>query len=260
MKSNRLHIIFKIFGFLIFSIGIFYVCFFVVTVLKKGTTEGFELCNVTGCSIRRDSGRNLYLCESADAANLVFKNMSNNLPGAYDNVCITNNKLSSNYYTCYTRPAQRVFDNVYGVYRPFDPIVDNDTMAEDLEPSIDTFCASSNGNTQKIKQGIESTVAIYNILSDTYTKTGISISRFGRLIDEFCKPARPSMAITCSALCNNYSYFETMPEYQMLEEAKSAVQTSLNALSNLSVQTASIYNGSKCNLLYTTSTGPLVPI
>jgi len=210
------------------------------------------MCNVTGCEIRRDSGRNLYLCESADAANLVFKNMSNNLPGAYDNVCITNDEFSSNFYTCYTRPAQRVFDNIYGVYRPFDPVVDNDTMAEDLAPSITAFCGSSNGNTQKIKQGIESTMAIYSVLSETQLNTTVIIGRFNNLINEFCKPARASMAITCSTLSTSYTYLNTLPEYQAIAEAKSAVQRSLDILTSLSNQTANVYNGTKCNLLYTT--------
>ena len=207
--------------------------------------------NVAGCTIVNDSGRNLYLCSSADSAKLVFLHMSNNLPGLNDNVCIKNSNFSERYYTCYTSPGQPVFDSTYGTYRDFDPLIDDDTMAEDLAPNIDTFCASYAGNTQKLKKAIESTNQIYIAVSNTLT----SAFQYGRgvkgLIDTYCSPARGNRIKACATLNTSYNgYFKNSnTEYQGLITTSNILRESLTVLRDLSTQTYNVYKGSKCDTL-----------
>ena len=259
-KPNKLHIIFKIFGFLIFSVGILYICQFFTQALEEGfqTTTvsppltGEPLTYVTNtakCTITYDSGRNIILCPNSNAANLVFSRMKSTLVGDYDNVCITSADFSSNYYTCYTRPSQPVFNDLYGIFRPFDPQIDNDTMAEDLAPSIDTFCASYNTTTLKVNKAIASTQRIYDTITNTVYSTNIYTSILNNLIVTYCTATNEYMDKQCTNLRAAYTYVRAVPNTTGLAQARNAVKDSLDSLSNISTKTYSIYNGSKCNSL-----------
>jgi hypothetical protein len=250
MKSNRLYIILKIFGFLIISIGILFICQFFTKTLE----EGFQASGAPSgpsipsqCKITRDSGRKLILCPTENDALTVFNNMSNNLPEKYDNVCITNDKFLSNYYTCYTRPGQQVFNTTYGIYRDFDPKIDEDDLAFNLVPSIETFCASYYTNTQKIIKGIASTQAVVDNLSNIRLKTSLYSSALNNMINVYCMPPKAGMESICSVINTGYQSIFSIPGSQGLNSAYNASRASLNALSNMSTQTYEMYNGSMCS-------------
>ena len=259
-KPNRLHIIFKIFGFLIFSVGILYICQFFTHALEEGfqtstvspPLTGEALTYVTDtarCTVTYDSGRNVILCPNSNAANLVFKRMTSTLVGDYDNVCITSADFSSNYYTCYTRPAPPVFNDLYGIFRPFDPVIDEDTMPSDIAPSIDTFCASYGTTTIKINKGITLTLSTYKSVNATIYSTTVYATILNSLINTYCGATSENMDTQCSNLRTAYTYVTGVVDATGLRQAQAVVKDSLDSLSNMSTKTYSMFNGSKCNTL-----------
>jgi hypothetical protein len=256
MKPKRINIILKIIAFLVLCLGILYICQYFVKNLKEGfasspalSAEALTNISTANCTHIRDADRNIILCPNSNAANLIFQKIDINLPGEYDNVCITSTEFSSNYYTCYTKPAPPVYNDKYGIYRKFDPIVDDDTMASDLVPSIDTFCASYARNTVNVIKNIKSTQSLYNVLVST--KTNIDSSKFivNNLIFENCRPGNTT-ATACSNLSNMYTYMTDSSSFGGdLNNVISAVKESIDSLSNTSTTTYNMYNGSKCNNL-----------
>ena len=250
MKPNKSYIILKIFGFLIFSIGILYICQFFTKTLEEGfskSVEGFAI--PSQCSEITNAGRKIILCPSEEYASIIFADMSNNLPGKYDNLCIGSGEFGTDYYTCYTRPGPKVYNCMnYGIYRDFDPTVDNDTMPSDLIPSIDTFCASYPTNTLKVNRGITSTTAVLNVINNTLTSTTQYKNEIG-LLQTLCSSAAPEINGPCSNINTAFQSLNSMTAAQQLATAQTAVRTSLNSLSNISTQMYSIYNGSKCESL-----------
>ena len=74
MKSKRLNIIFQIFGFLIFSVGILYLCQFFSVKLNEGFLS--SECPYT----RLTDGRVIYTCDSQTQAEKILDNIPENLP------------------------------------------------------------------------------------------------------------------------------------------------------------------------------------
>jgi hypothetical protein len=253
MKPNKSHIILKIFGFLIFSIGILYICQFFTKTLEEGfskTIEGFAVPQELlpeGCQEIADAGRNIILCPTETSAETVFKNVPKNLLKKYDNVCVAASQFSSIYYTCYTRPAPKIYNDKYGIYRDADPVADEDTMPNDLLPSIDTFCASYATNTTKVNRGIVSTATYLNTINDTISNTTKYKNDIVGLKTLYCNnPIPASMTRQCNSINIAFESLNNMAAATQLSAARNAVQTSLDSLSNISTQTYSIYNGSKC--------------
>jgi hypothetical protein len=248
MKSNRFHIILKIFGFLIISIGILFICQFFTKTLEEGFATQAQNITAAGCSLVADSGRNLILCPDSNAAFSLQGDLATNLPNEYDNICITNGRFSSNYYTCYTRPAAPVYNDTYGVYRDFDPTIDDDTAPFDLAPSIDSFCTSYDTNSAKVIRGLHSTIEIYGRLTSAVLTTNTNIARLNFLKQQYCNPVIPGMEDECSQLSASYQTISALPASQGLNAATAATSIALNSLSNLSTQIFAEY-GSNCNKL-----------
>ena len=255
MKPKKINIILKIIAFLVLSVGILYICQYFVKNLKEGFASSPVLSDDTltniaavGCSHIRDGDRNIILCPNSNLANLIFQKMDVNLPGQYDNLCITSTEFSSNYYTCYTKPAPPVYNDTYGIYRTFDPIIDDDTMPFDLAPSINTFCASYATNTINVIKNIKSTQSIYNVLTSTKRSIDGYKITVNNLIFNNCNPGNTT-PIACSNLSNMYNYLNDPSKYQDLNTVRDAVKDSLDSLSNISTTTYSLFNGSKCNNL-----------
>jgi hypothetical protein len=244
MKHNKLHMILKIFGFLVFSIGILYICQFFTKTLE----EGFTTTLPTECQEVQDSGRKIILCDSLTAGKAVFNltNLSSILPGKNDNVCVGSVEFGTKYHTCFTRPGPPVYNDVYGIYRAFDPLVDNDTLPTDLLPSVDAFCTSYYTNALKINRGIVSTVAVLKVIRDTITGTSNYQNQIGALRVVHCENPTGSMVDSCSNIMVAYDSLINTPTFTKLITASNVVQTSLNDLSNISTKMYSIYNGSKC--------------
>lgn len=249
MKPNKLHIILKIFGFLILSIGILYICQFFTKTFEEGfqSATSARAINIAlaGCSLEKDNGRDIILCPDSNAVNTIFISTAVNLPNINDNVCVLTGDPSNKYYTCYTRPSQPIYNDKYGIYRDFDPIIDEDNLAFDLVPDIDTFCTSYMTNTVKINRGIQSTTMINNrILSINYS-TNIYKNSLSQIQLNYCGNDLPDMRDTCSNISNDYNYVNGLSESLGLNTARTAVIDSLNTLSNISTKTFALY-GSFC--------------
>jgi hypothetical protein len=243
MKSKRLHIIIQIVGFLLCSVGILYICQFFTNTFE----EGFQ-ATVAGssCSQITNAGRKVWMCDTDSDAIVVLNDISNNLTGSNDNVCI---KYEDNpkYYTCYTQPPDRVYDDIYGVYRKSDPILDDDTMPTDLIPSIDSLCSSSNNIVPLIINGIRSTVGVIGKVRDVITITEGYATKITRYIDTYCQPRPRLSAEVCTLLNNNYTIFQQLPENMGLNLLIGDLTNTLNNLSNQSTNINTVYTGIKCS-------------
>lgn len=223
--------------------GILYICQFLTETLE----EGFATSIPSNCNVIQDSGRKLVLCPTSNHADIVFQDIPNNLPGKYDNVCVGSGQFGTSYYTCYTRPGPPVFNYTYGIYRPFDQKVDDDTLPDDLIPSIDSFCASYNTNTLKVNRGIVSTANVLNAITAAVISTNIYQTELGVLKQIYCeRNVSNNMIVPCSNINTAFRSLTDASLTSNIIAASNIVQNSLNTLSNISTKTYSIYNGSEC--------------
>ena len=255
MRSKRLNIIFQIFGFLIFSVGILYLCQFFSVKLNEGFIS--DVCPNT----KLTDGRIIYRCDTQTQAEKILDNIPENLPSSNDNVCIATNTFGSNYYTCYERPPPMVYDSNFGVYIPSDPILYEDTMPSVLEPNIDTACASFTANTALAIKGIKSTLLISSFIHSIIFSTIIYVTNLSNISAQNCK-ASLTLTERMSKFCtgdpnsidSNITFFKGLPTYSYggtsfsLNAMKTVVQTAIDNLSNLSANTIyTSYNGMKCD-------------
>lgn len=255
MRSKRLNIIFQIFGFLIFSVGILYLCQFFSVKLNEGFLS--SECPYTTLT----DGRIIYRCDTQTQAEKILDNIPENLPSSNDNVCIATNTFGSNYYTCYERPPQMVYDSNFGVYLPSDPILYEDTMPSVLEPNIDTACASFTANTAVAIKGIKSTEIISSVIHSIIFSTNVYVTNLSNISTQYCKATltlTPNMSRFCTgnpnSIDSNITFFQGLPNSDYggtsfsLNAMKVVVQTAINNLSNLSANIIyTSYNGMKCD-------------
>lgn len=246
-KPNKLHIILKIFGFLVFSIGILYICQF----FSKSLLEGF-VSLLPRCVEVTESGRKILLCSTIQEAKTIFLDMKTTLPNKYDNVCVES-EADPMYFTCYTRPAQPVYNDVYGVYRDFDPILDRDTMPEDLAPSIGAFCTSYGANTIKIIKNLSSIKTVSDNVAKTTRNLDGYINSLKDLAYTKCNMAGGAttfpagMEDECTSMITTYQTISNIKNTSGISAASTMVSYSMSTLSNMSTQIYSVYNGSKCD-------------
>jgi len=244
-KPNKLHIILKMFGFLVFSIGILYICQF----FNKSIEEGFLNTPPRCVKIEGERGRTLMLCSTLRDGKDVLAKMSEYLPGSNDNLCIESEETPK-YFTCYTKPTQPVYNDVYGIYRPYDYLLDKDTMPQDLAPSIDSFCASYNINTVKIIRAISTAEAAYTGVQKTDTNFRKYINDVTTLKTLYCNPNSPNPNITptqCTNITTAFTTLNSILNTSDLQTDKATLLQTIEVLKNMSTQIYSVYDGSKCN-------------
>ena len=259
MRSKRLNIIVHVFGFLILSVGILYLCQFMSTKIN----EGFQMADsgITCPQIKLSDNRNIYMCDNQSEADFIMSDIPKNLINSNDNVCVSTITFGSNYYTCYDRPPGLVYDSNYGVFQPADSFFDR--TASDIAPGIDVACAALTTNTTQVIMKIKSTVLIRNTLQNIITSTVIFANNLAEVSTLKCdiNKVEPNLSNVCSGdpnkintFSNTITYFSTLQDYKINDDSYSlndilgVVQTSLNTLVHLSANVLSpSYNGMKCD-------------
>ena len=189
----------RVVAFLLLGVGIVYIVLFIEAYFST-ISEGFQL-GIT-CPQKMIGGRNTYLCpDENDAYSLV-------LAGITSPVCYTDRSINysttigSIGFTCYDTKGEPQFDSTRGVYIPFNPITDNDSMPgygiNDYNIGVDSFLTGYNSfsksyrDTENMRSNV-STLGLVNIKSVQ--------SRLQTLSGTYCTPgATTTNSNACSAI------------------------------------------------------------
>jgi len=288
---KRFHIVLQIVGFLIASVGILFFCQYLSHALNNAfETEGFQVaptadqtatCNLvltgdptgqtteSACSVKRNDafGRTIYYCPREIDAIPLMDPSSFCLLNDNDTVCISSMNFGGNYYTCYRRPPQKVFDTTYGVWNKADFLLDHDTAPTDLAPNIDFVCAAYAGNTINVIKQLMSTIAVRNTIQNIIISTSKYSEKFDKFYTTFCGTNLKNTLNNGQLICDKFSeakiFFAGLPDVpivkdQTLNTISTATNYSVSSLSNVSTNISNSFKGFKCdtNLFnkYTVST------
>jgi len=266
-------------GFLIASVGILFFCQYLSHTLNSAfETEGFQIvptadqtaaCNLarTGdpsggtegaCTIGKNDqfGRNIYYCPSEIDAIPLMDPSSFCLLDDNDNVCISTTNFGGNYYTCYRRPPQKVFDNKYGVWQNADFLLDGDNAPSDLAPNIDFLCAAYVGNTMNVIKQLMSTIAVRNTVESVIISTSKYSEKFDKFYKTFCGTNLNIKLNNGALICNKFSLASTffgelrstiIIKNQSLNTISTATNYSVSSLSNVSTSISYSFKGFNCD-------------
>jgi len=201
MTLNKIR---RVVAFLLLGVGIVYIVLFIQAYFST-ISEGFQVG--TSCQLTSIGGRNTYLCPDDNSAYLLvalgtttpvcYTDRNINYSTIYDSGTGQNIKFSTAIgsvgYTCYDINGEPQFDSTRGVYLPFNPIIDNDSMPNnginDYNIGANTFISGYNSfgsaykNTDDLRSTV-STLGLVNIksvqsrlqtLSTGYCATGLTI-------------------------------------------------------------------------------------
>jgi hypothetical protein len=258
MKSKRLPIILKIFTFLLFTIGILYICQYFNNCLTEGfqttvvskTKEAPSLDPSTGCRAVFENNRNLILCSGNAQAYTMLSasNMATYLPNSNDNLCVHQGDMTdSMYYTCYNRPAPMIFDALTGIYRASDPMVDDDETPDIIAPNIDVMCGSYSNATNSVKKSYTATIKIFRDISG-YISSIISYSNsMSNVSTNNCKFGHnQNYSEACKSIQDSIVFFRNLPTSSKLTEVLQRTSNTIINLRDLSGNVTSNYNGTLC--------------
>lgn len=259
MRSKRLNIIVHVFGFLILSVGILYLCQFMSTKIN----EGFQ--SIDCPSITQD-GRKIYLCDNQVQVDSALASDTSPFSSSNDNICISTTTFGNNYYTCYDRPPGQVYDSNFGVYRDVNPLIDDDPTPSMIAPNIDGACLAFNVNTIESIKAIRSTMYVRDIVNTAIVQITGYVTSLNAIYTNKCSPAANS---NLSNLCDGANgikatrdFFQALPasNYDVrtgvnnpllkysLNTLSNTVRDSLNSLSNISANIVyNSFNGMNCD-------------
>jgi hypothetical protein len=177
----------RVVAFLLLGVGIVYIVLFIQAYFSI-ISEGFQVG--TTCELKVIGGRNTYLCPDESSASTRVA-IEKTIPVCYTAFNIDySTSIGSIGYTCYDINGDPEFDSTRGVYRPFDPITDDDPMPgdgiNDYNIGANSFISGYNSfgksyrNTESMRSTV-STLGLVNIksvqsrleaLSNTYCTSG----------------------------------------------------------------------------------------
>jgi len=221
----------KVVAFLIFTVGIVYIIWWITSVCR--IKEGFQ--TNPPCTPILNNGTTLYLCNDIFLANeQVSINFSANpiikVPVCYTNATTLNYPdTNSKIFTCYDPNGDAVFDSAMGVFQPFNPISDTDPMPGYGEQDAIMNYTSLKAGYNTISSAVLNMKNINNIVSPiTFTDLNRNLTKLTELSNSYCT------GVT-----------DTSPKYIICQNLASAIQTindyksdtSTNSLSNVSTVT-----------------------
>jgi hypothetical protein len=221
----------KVVAFLIFTVGIVYIIWWITSVFR--VKEGFQTTNP--CNAVTDNGTTIFLCSDVSKADeQVLINFSAD-PIIKVPVCYTNNRTlnyrptNSKIYTCYDANGEQVFNDAMGVYQAFNPILDSDPMAAYGEQDAIMNYTSLKAGYPTVSTAYLNMKNINNIISPiTYSHINNNLSSLTQLSNTYCADVTSSSPkyIICQNLADS---IETINNYKN--------DTSTNSLSNVSTVT-----------------------
>jgi hypothetical protein len=233
MKSTTIK---RIVAFLFLSVGILYI---VMWLQRSMQLEGFQSSSLTSCSTKLIGGRYTYLCPDVISAESLLLDGTSSYPVCYTNINMNLSNVGSVGYTCYDMNGDPTFDDTRGVYVPFDPLIDNDTMPgngeNDITTGYGTFLAGYNSFVRNYKNSLT-------------LETNISSLGLGNI-----KAVQTNLnRLSSDAKCQNPTAVYTAP-CAAINRALTKVNTiindnSTNSLSNLSTTLRNTNNTIKSSI------------
>jgi hypothetical protein len=209
MTSKPLDLKIRILLFIICSIGILYIS---MRILYK-PTEGFQVAN--GCVLDTTSfpGKRVWECATQTNAISLFYDTAAGVNNS-DQVCFpTPNPTiyTSNYFTCYQRPAGKSFNFNEGIYITNNSTGDNTPIG--IENDITQVCSDYNGEGARFVTVIRSTIAYQQIVSTASGKISLTLGQLSSMSTIYCKAPVNDQKIVdfCTTLSTGIGIYIGLP-------------------------------------------------
>jgi hypothetical protein len=211
MAPKPLDIKIRILLFIICSVGILYIS---MRLFYK-QTEGFQ--QVTdNCLLDTTTfpGKRVWECPTnSDAVSLFYDN--NAKINLTDQVCFpTPNPTvdTSNYFTCYQRPAGKSFNFVTGVSVDSNSVLDQTPFG--IENDMSQVCSDYNGETARFVNILNSTIAYQQIVSTASGRVSFTTNQLISLSSTYCvAPISEQKFIDfCNTLSTGIGIYITLPQ------------------------------------------------
>lgn len=226
-------------------------------ILGKTKMEPFQASNISNisallgppCTQYATADKIYWLCATDIQAQIQVRNLIST-GNIRDGVCYTTNE---GFYTCYTRPSQKTYDNNEGVFVTDDPSADQ--MPAGIESDIINICGDFGTTYNTFKMMYVSTVSIGGVIQSTLNTVSTATANLGQISTNYCAftiTKTDAVKHTCNTLSTGISIFNGIPNGPKgLKYMSTTVQNAISNMDNLyRNQLVNAYKGfgySTCN-------------
>jgi hypothetical protein len=232
MYSKRVRRIVQIVGFLFCTIGLLYISMQILNTSKEGFQSADNIF-ATSCTqvFTEAKDKIFWLCATDNDAQAQVRNLIST-GNIHDGVCYT---TFEGFYTCYTRPSQKTYDNNEGIFVTDDP--SSDGMPSGIESDIINVCGDYGTTMNTFKTIYVSTVAIGGVIQSTLNTIAIATTDLGQISTSYCASGASRSDAeqnTCDVLSTGISIFNGLPNGPKgLKFMSTTVQNAISNMENL---------------------------
>lgn len=236
MYSKRLRLLVQIIGFLFCTIGLLFIC---MQILKMTASEGFQTGFQVEPQCTRMSTRDkvFYKCDTDNDAQMKVRYLiSTN--DVFSGACY---KTDGGFYTCYTRPSQKTFQEEDGIFTTDDP--STDSMPAVIESDVLTVCGDFGITYNKLNTIYVSTVSIGGVIHSSIKIIRDATANLASISTLYCTNANAQTS-ACNTLSTAIHIFDGLPAGPRgLNYMSNTVGQAVSNMNSISTTLYTAYNG-----------------
>jgi hypothetical protein len=231
----KIIIIKRILAFLLFTLGILYI---LCWIQPSRHIEGFQIA--IGCKLTTVAGRSTYMCDTQESATQQL-NMTS---ASGVQVCYAGNysldalkrEVNTTAFVCHDGIGEPQFDSALGVYVPFDPLTDTDTLpGYGEQDTIVNYTSLNSGYLQFSNSYANTSSLVASVEINGFGSVLSTLSTFNGLSNTYCAatPIQTKYQTVCNTIntgINTVSGIPTAGGSNSLSNISTIMDTSLKAL------------------------------
>jgi hypothetical protein len=207
MYSKRIRLLVQIIAFLFCTIGLLYLSMVILNELPEGFQ--IETPDTTDCIQFIVKNKLYWKCETDNSAQIKIRDLlQKSPPDNFQGVCY---KTTGGFYTCYTRPSQKIFIPEEGIFVLDDP--STDTMPATIESDVLNVCADYGTTFATFSTMYISTVSIGSNIDSIINTVKDATRNLGTISTTYCAILSPvaSRQKACDTLRTGIGIFNNLP-------------------------------------------------
>lgn len=235
MYSKRLRLLVQIIGFLFCTIGLLFICMKILNMGTEGFQNAFDI--IPQCVTMSTRDKIFYKCETDNDAQMKVRYlMSTN--DVFSGVCY---KTDAGFYTCYTRPSQKTFQEEEGIFITDDPT--SDSMPAVIESDVLTVCGDFGITYNKLNTIYVSTVSIGGVIHSSIKIVRDATASLANISTLYCNNPN-AQTNACNTLSSGIGIFDGIPSGPKgLNYMSNTVGQAVSNMNNISTTLYTAYNG-----------------